>query len=196
MTSSIRQQKTHAEKRKQTTKTLLTTVFFLVVIGLIAAFDFEKIKTFISQAGVYGIFIAIIVYGLLGFTVIPSEPLTVLIGAMFGPWVATLASLVGNTLSSMAEYSVGRRIGSATNFMEMKEKLPFGLNKLNPDSLAFLLFARAIPGFGGKAVSIIAGVYKINFWRFIWTAFVTLIVGSAVFAFGGFGLEKLIPPVK
>ena len=91
MTSSTGQEKTPAEKRKQTIKTLLTTVFFLVVIGLIAAFDFEKIKTFISQAGVYGIFIAIIVYGLLGFTVIPSEPLTVLIGAMFGPWVATLA---------------------------------------------------------------------------------------------------------
>ena len=184
------------EKKTLSAKTLVTTLLFLVVVGLIAAFDFEKIKTFISQAGVYGIFIAIIVYGLLGFTVIPSEPLTVLIGAMFGPWVATLASLVGNTLSSMAEYSVGRRIGSATNFMEMKEKLPFGLSKLNPDSLAFLIFARAIPGFGGKAVSIIAGVYKVKFWRFIWTAFVTLIVGSAAFAFGGFGLEKLIPPMK
>jgi uncharacterized membrane protein YdjX (TVP38/TMEM64 family) len=182
-----------SEKRSQTVKTLLTTVFFLVVIGLIVAFDFEKIKVYISHAGIWGIFMAILVYGLLGFTIIPSEPLTVLIGAMFGPWVATLASLAGNTLSSMAEYTVGRRIGNATNFMEKKEKLPFGLGKLNPDSLAFLLFARAIPGFGGKAVSIIAGVYKINFWRFIWTAFVTLIVGSAAFAFGGFGLEKLIP---
>jgi uncharacterized membrane protein YdjX (TVP38/TMEM64 family) len=180
-------------KKPLSVKTLVTTLLFLMVIGLILAFDFQKIKTYIAGAGVWGIFIAIIVYGLLGFTVIPSEPLTVLIGAMFGPWVATLASLAGNTLSSMAEYSVGRRIGNATNFMSQKEKLPFGLGKLNPDSLTFLLFARAIPGFGGKAVSIISGVYKINFWRFMWTAFVTLIVGSAVFAFGGFGLEKLFP---
>ncbi len=187
------EQTNSAKKRSQTIKTLLTTGLFLVVIGLIVAFDFEKIKTYISQAGIWGIFVAILVYGLLGFTVVPSEPLTVLIGAMFGPWVATLASLAGNTLSSIAEYSVGRRIGSATDFMEKKEKLPFGLGKLNPNSLAFLLFARAIPGFGGKTVSIISGVYKINFWRFLWTAFVALIIGSVAFAYGGFGLEKLIP---
>jgi uncharacterized membrane protein YdjX (TVP38/TMEM64 family) len=180
-------------KKPLSVKTLVTSVLFLAAIGLILAFDFQKIKNYIAGAGVWGIFIAIIVYGLLGFTVIPSEPLTVLIGAMFGPWVATLASLAGNTLSSMAEYTVGRRIGNATNFMNQKEKLPFGLGKLNPDSLAFLIFARAIPGFGGKAVSIISGVYKVKFWRFMWTAFVTLIVGSAVFAFGGFGLEKLFP---
>jgi len=193
MTVTPENPQTTPEKKPLSIKILLTTIFFLVVIGLILAFDFQKIKTFIAGAGVWGIFLAIIVYGLLGFTVIPSEPLTVLIGAMFGPWVATLASLAGNTLSSMAEYSVGRRIGDATNFMSQKEKLPFGLGKLNPDSLAFLLFARAIPGFGGKAVSIISGVYKVNFWRFMWTAFVTLVVGSAAFAFGGFGLEKLFP---
>jgi len=195
MTTPIDESKS-TDKRSQTIKTLLTTVLFLVVIGLIVAFDFGKIKAFISHAGVWGIFVAILVYGLPGFTIIPSEPLTVLIGAMFGPWVATLASLAGNTLSLMAEYVVGRRIGNALNLIEKKEKLPFGLGKLNPDSLAFLLFARAIPGFGGKAVSIISGAYKVNFWRFIWPAFVTLIVGSAAFAFGGFGLEKLIPPVK
>ena len=165
----------------------------MVVIGLILAFDFAKIKDFIAQAGVWGIFIAIIVYGLLGFTIIPSEPLTVLIGAMFGPWVATIAALAGNTLSAMAEYLIGMRIGGATDFMEKKEKLPFGLGKLNPDSLAFLIFARAIPGFGGKTVGIISGVYKINIWRFLWTTVLTLLVGSVILAFGGFGLEKLFP---
>ncbi len=182
---------TRKQNTRQMITTLATTIGFVVVVGLIVAFDFEKIKAFISGAGVWGLFASILVYGLLGFTFVPSEPLTVLIGAMFGPWVATIVSLAGNTLSSMAEYLLGRRIGNATNFLEKKEKLPFGIGRLKVDSLGFLLFARAIPGFGGKAVSIISGVYKVNFWRFIWTAFVTLVVGSAAFAFGGFGLEKL-----
>jgi uncharacterized membrane protein YdjX (TVP38/TMEM64 family) len=180
------------KKKKNSLRILVTTLFFMVAIGLIVAFDFEKIKLFISHAGVWGLVISIVVYGLLGFTVIPSEPLTLVIGAMFGPWVATIASLIGNTLSSIAEYYTGRAIGSATNFMEKKEKLPFGLGKLKVDSFKFLILARAIPGFGGKAVSITAGVYHVPLWRFLWTAFVTLIAGSAVFAFGGFGLEKLI----
>ena len=118
------------KKKQRSSRMLVTTLLFMLAIGLIVAFDFEKIKLFISHAGVWGVVISVIVYGLLGFTVIPSEPLTLLIGAMFGPWVATIASLIGNTLSSLAEYYTGRAIGSATNFMEKKEKLPFGLGKV------------------------------------------------------------------
>ena len=88
-----------ADKDKQrTVRMLITTLLFMVAIGLIAAFDFQKIKLFISHAGVWGILISIIVYGLLGFTLVPSEPLTLLIAAMFGPWVAMIASFFGNTL--------------------------------------------------------------------------------------------------
>jgi uncharacterized membrane protein YdjX (TVP38/TMEM64 family) len=180
------------KKKQKMISSLVTTLLFVVVIGVIFAFDFAKIQAYISKTGVWGIFLSIIIYGLLGFTIIPSEPLTLLIGAMFGPWIATIASLAGNTLSSLAEYSLGHRIGSATNFMQLKEKLPFGLGKLKVDSLAFLIFARAIPGFGGKTVSIISGVYHVKLWRFIWTAFVTLIAGSFAFAFGGHGLALLI----
>lgn len=191
MTTATEDDMNPAGKNSQTIKTLVTTVLFLVAIGLILAFEFEKIKTFISHAGVWGIFIAILVYGLLGFTIIPSEPLTLLLGAMFGPWVAMIAALVGNTLSATAEYLTGRRISSGTDFLEKTKKLPFGLNKLRPDSAVFLILARAIPGYGGKAVGVLAGIYKVKFWRFLWTAVVTLAVGSAIFAFGGSGLEKL-----
>lgn len=179
-------------KKSQTIRMLITTLLFVVVVGLIIAFDFEKIKTFISHAGVWGILISIIIYGLLGFTLVPSEPLTLLIAAMFGPWVAMIASFFGNTLSAIAEYFLGHRIGNATNFIEKKEKLPFGLGKMKIDSPAFLILGRMIPGYGPKAVGIVAGVYHVPFWRYVWTAIIPLAFGSAIFAFGGSGLEKLL----
>jgi len=36
----------------------------------------------------------------------------------------------GNTLSALVEYYLGMHIGNATNFIESKEKLPWGLGKL------------------------------------------------------------------
>ena len=136
--------------------------------------------------------ISIFVYAALGTTFIPSEPLTLLIGAMFGPWVAVLVSWIGNTLAAIVEYYIGQRIGSAANFMEKKEKLPFGLGKLPVDSPWFLIGGRAIPLYGAKAISVVAGVYHVPMLRYLWTTAVTILFGSLVFSFGGFGLGKII----
>lgn len=163
----------------------------MIVIGAIVAFDFENIKAYISHAGAWGIMISVFVYAALGMTFIPSEPLTLLIGAIFGPWIAMLASWVGNILSAIVEYYIGQRLGSAVNFLEKKERLPFGLGKLRIDSPWFLIGGRAIPLYGAKAISVIAGVYHVPIVRYIWTTAVTVLLGSALFAFGGFGLGKL-----
>ena len=178
-------------KRSKTLSTILSTVLFMVVVALVVAFDFEKIKTFISQAGAWGIALSIVVYALLGMTLVPSEPLTLLLGAMFGPWIALLASGIGNTLAAIVEYYVGRRIGSATNLMEQKEKLPFGLGKLRIDSPLFLIGGRMIPGYGSKVVSFLAGIYHVPLYRYVWTTIIPIFAGSIVFAFGGFGLKTI-----
>lgn len=179
------------ESHKKTWITLFTSLAFMVVIGAIVAFDFERIKTFISHAGVWGLAISVFVYAALGMTFIPSEPLTLLIGAMFGPWTAMIVSWIGNTLAAIVEYYVGQRIGSAANFLEKKEKLPFGLGKLPVDSAWFLIGGRAIPLYGAKAISVVAGVYHVPLYRYIWTTAVTIFFGSLMFSFGGFGLAKL-----
>ncbi|MBA3074791.1 MAG: TVP38/TMEM64 family protein [Anaerolineae bacterium] len=179
------------ESRKKTLATLFTSLAFMVAIGAIVAFDFEKIKSFISHAGVWGLVISVFVYAALGMTFVPSEPLTLLIGAMFGPWTAMIVSWIGNTLAAIVEYYVGQRIGSAANFLEKKEKLPFGLGQLPVDSAWFLIGGRAIPLYGAKAISVMAGVYHVSLLRYIWTTAVTIFFGSLMFSFGGFGLGKL-----
>jgi uncharacterized membrane protein YdjX (TVP38/TMEM64 family) len=179
------------EKRNQSITIL---VFSLLIMALVAAFfwaDLDKIKEFIKQAGPWGILISIIFYALLGMTLIPSEPFTLFIGALFGPFYATLIAGVGNTLSAMVEYYLGTHIGSATNFMEKKHKLPFGLGNMKVESPLFLIGGRMIPGYGPKVVSVLAGVYRVPIWRYIWTTAIPVFAGSAIFAFGGFGIGKL-----
>ena len=176
-----------ADKKKNLVL-LVTSLLFMLVLGSIVSFDFEKIKAFISQAGIWGLIISVFVYAALGTTFIPSEPLTLLLGAMFGPWVAMFTSWIGNTLAAIVEYYIGRRLGNAANFMEKKEKLPFGLGKLPVDSAWFLIGGRAIPLYGAKAISVVAGVYRVPLYRYIWTTAVTILFGSLMFSFGGFGL--------
>lgn len=185
------QEKHEKNPRSQSISILIFSVLIMVIVGVFFAFDLNKIKDFISQAGAWGIIISIIFYALLGMTLIPSEPFTLFIGALFGPFYATLIAGTGNTLSAMVEYIMGTHIGTATNFMEKKDKLPFGLGKVKVESPVFLLGGRMIPGYGPKVVSVLAGVYNVPLLRYIWTTAILVFLGAAIFAFGGFGIGKL-----
>jgi uncharacterized membrane protein YdjX (TVP38/TMEM64 family) len=182
------------EKKNRRSQSISVLIFSVLIMALVAVFfatDLNKIKAYISQAGAWGIVVSILFYALMGVTVIPSEPFTLFIGALFGPVYATLISWVGNTCSAMVEYYIGTHIGSATNFMERKHKLPFGLGNMKVDSPLFLIGGRMIPGYGPKVVSILAGVYKVPILRYIWTTLVPIFFGSLFIAFGGFGIGLL-----
>ena len=179
------------EPEKKNTASLVFSVLLVIVVAVFFALDLNKIEAFIARLGVWGILVSILVYALLGLTLIPSEPLTILTGAIFGPLIATLVAGVGNTLSALVEYYLGRKIGQAANFMEQKHKLPFGLGKLPIDSPLFLIAARSIPGYGPKAVSLISGVYHVPILLYLWTSAIPTFIGAAIFAFGGFGIGSL-----
>lgn len=182
------------EQKNKRNQSISILVFSLLIMGLAAVFittDLNKIKDFISQAGAWGIALSILLYALLGVTLIPSEPLTLFIGALFGPVLATLISWVGNTISAFIEYYIGTHIGSATNFEERKNKLPFGLGKLKVESPLFLIGGRMIPGYGPKVVSMMAGMYRVPLLRYLWTTAIPIFFGSVIFAFGGAGIGLL-----
>lgn len=183
------------ESRKKNQSQSIYILIFSILIMVLAAIMFtqnmSKIKVFVSQAGAWGILLSIMIYAILGLTLIPSEPLTLFIGALFGPVLATLIAGTGNTLSAFVEYYLGTHIGSATNFNEKKNKLPFNLGKLKVESPLFLIGARLVPGYGPKVVSMLAGIYRVPLLRYLWTTIIPIFLGSAVFAFGGFGVGLL-----
>jgi uncharacterized membrane protein YdjX (TVP38/TMEM64 family) len=179
------------EKKVSPVTILVISLMVLVILVFFISKDMDKIRLFIADSGWVGIVVAILLYGLLGISPIPSEPLTILLSTIFGPLNATLASGLGNLLASLVEYYIGATIGHAANFQKRKEKLPFGLGKLPVDSALFLLGARMIPGYGPKLVSLIGGVYRVPLYRYIWTAAIPTFLGAAIFAYGGSGLFSL-----
>lgn len=183
------------EKKKNGRAQSISILIFSVLVMILAAIfftqDLDKIKAFISRAGVWGIGISILIYGLLGMTLIPSEPLTLFISVLLGPLPATLIAGTGNMLSGLVEYYLGTHIGSATNFIEKKEKLPFGLGKLKVDSPLFLIGGRMIPGYAPKVVSTMAGMYHVPLLTYLWTTAIPVFTGSVIFAYGGLGIAIL-----
>lgn len=98
---------------------------------------------------------------------------------------------MGNNLASVIEYFLGKGLGEIANFEKIKNKLPLGLSRFPASSVWFLLFGRFIPQFGGKIVSLTGGFYRVPLGRYLWTAFLSNLIGSILLAYGGYSVLRL-----
>jgi uncharacterized membrane protein YdjX (TVP38/TMEM64 family) len=180
-----------SNSRSQSLRSLVMILAVAGVLIFVAYRDMKNIEVFIQKSGWVGMLVGIGIYGLMGASPIPSEPLTVFLSSVIGPFQATIITGLGNLLAATVEYMIGMHVGNAASFDQRKEKLPFGLGKMPVDSVPFLLLARMIPGYGAKFVSLICGIYRVPLLRYVWTTGITTIIGAAVFAYGGFGILQL-----
>jgi uncharacterized membrane protein YdjX (TVP38/TMEM64 family) len=179
-------------KKIQAWVILLLTITTSILIVIYLKRDFDNIHKLIIYLGPIAPLVSILLFGLLSITPIPSDPLALINGAVFGPSYGSLISLVGNNFAAIVEYYLGTNINTLTNFNKQKSKLPFGLDKLPADSFIFLFFGRFIPGFGGKLISLTAGLYHVPLKRFLWTTTIANIFGSILYAVGGNTILNLI----
>jgi uncharacterized membrane protein YdjX (TVP38/TMEM64 family) len=182
---------TQDQNKNNSLRNLIILILVIVALLFIVSREMERVRTFISQSGWVGLVVSVGLYALLGASPIPSEPLTILLSTIFGPFSATLVAGTGNLLAAMVEYYIGEHLGSVASFEQRREKLPFGLGRFPVNSAIFMIAARMLPGYGPKFVSVICGMYRVPLWRYTWTAAIPTFLGSAIFAYGGFGLLSL-----
>lgn len=165
---------------------IFVTIFLPLALIIYFRKDFQNIEEKIPTTGIAGPLLSILLMGILSATPIPTDPIVIFNGAIFGPVIGVLVSWMGNNLAAIIEYFIGKGIGQIADFDKQRKRLPFGLDKFPADSAMFLIFGRFIPQFGGKVVSITGGVYHVPFWRYLWTAVVSNLFGSVLLAVGGY----------
>ena len=185
---------TNPEPKKSNFKSILIVVITLVILFVAVRYfstEINQVKNMLNQAGPYAFVVTVIIYGILGASPVPSEPLTALLSGLFHPWQAMLVATLGNSLAAFVEYFLGTHLGNLANFEEKRQKLPFNLGKFPVDSPIFLVFGRMIPAVGPKVISLTSGIYKVPLWRYLWTTIVTNLAGAALIAYGAAGVIKL-----
>ena len=187
----MKEEEAGSKSKASSIRTLIIVALLIVIFFVFVSKEMETVREFIRRSGWVGMVMSVALYGMLGASPIPSEPLTVFISTIYGPFTATIVAGVGNTLAALIEYYVGGHIGSVASFVKRKESLPLGLGKLPVNSWIFLIVARMLPGYGPKFVSLLAGLYRVPVLRYLWTTAIPTFIGAAIFAYGGFGLFNL-----
>ncbi len=177
--------------KKESKLWILLSFILIVVLFYVLGKHAKDLEKIIAQAGIFGPVVTIIFFGLLAPTPISTDPFTAVSGVLFGPVGGIIVSWLGNNLAATVEYLVGERIAKKM-VGEEKVKLPFGLNRLPVGSPWVLVLGRTIPGYGGKIISLMAGIYRVPLQRYLWTTALVNLVGSILLSYGGYHLLWLL----
>ncbi len=138
----------------------------------------------ISRAGPFAV-VALMALAVVA-SPIPSGPIAMAAGALYGPWLGGGLTLVGAFAGAMIAFGLSRRFGQR---MLGASSRPLAVWITRPRSQSMLMLlvlaSRLIPAISFDAVSYVAGLTQLETWRF---ALATLIgVAPISFAFAAMG---------
>lgn len=119
---------------------------------------------------------------------LPSWPVTVAAGALYGPVLGTVYSLVGGTLGAAVNFILARRLGEALIARKIGDRWLEQAGKLGPlHFLVLSLFGRLIPIASFDMVAYVAGISRLSLPTFLGVAM--LGQAPALFAYAYFGSD-------
>lgn len=167
-------------------------IFLLVVSVYFVSKNLRQVEMVIRNAGILGPLVAVLLYGVFAPTPITTDPLTVISGVVFGPILGIIVSWMGNNLAAFIEYFAGKRLSKVKEVNKFKKRLPFNLDRFPISSPLVLIFGRMIPGYGGKIISVMAGMYEVPLFTYIWTTMLVNLSGSVLLSFGGYNIIHIV----
>jgi len=169
----------------------ILAVLTLAGIVISIKFDWAAIEAFLQANPTRTILISLVVYTLLGLTVIPSTPLVVVLAVNIGLFQAVLITGVGQMLASWLEYYQGKLINAAVDLDMMKTNLPKRVRDLPIASPMFQLAARVIVP---KPLALLSGAYRVPLGTYLGISLLEDTFGSAIFGLTGLGILNLVIP--
>lgn len=127
----------------------------------------NKLKDTVLALGIWG---PISISGFMALAIImspiPSAPVALASGALFGHTWGTIYVLIGAEIGAMAAFVIARLVGYELLKKWFGEKLNSGIFKSQKNLTLIVLFSRMVPFISFDIISYLAGLSPISFWRF------------------------------
>ncbi len=166
---------------------------FLTIAGIIISwkFDLPEIENFLKTHPSWTVLISLVVYTLMGLTVLPSEPLVIVVAYNIGLIPAIIVTTIGQTLASLLEYYEGRLLDNAVDLQTLTSKLPKKFQNLPVDSPIFQFIARVLVP---KPLALVSGAWKVSLFTYLGISLFQNALGSTIFALAGLGILHIVVP--
>ncbi len=191
----------HAFKWKRFAIGVVLVVSFVLLYGYLVdqglardLLDGDKLKAFIQSFGIWGP-VAVISFMTLAIVMspLPSAPIAVAAGALYGHTWGTLYILLGAELGALIAFAVSRLVGYEVLKKWFGDKLSTGIFGSQRHLTLIVFVSRLIPFVSFDVISYAAGLTQITFLRFALATLMGIIPISFLLAHFGSSLGAADP---
>lgn len=171
-------------------------LFFLHQSGLVNVFQGERLKTTILSYGLWAPVLYIGSYALASLLFIPGVPITLVGGALFGPWYGTLYTIVGATLGASLAFTFSRVIGHrflSYGTSKVAQTLQAYDEKIAANGFGTVLFLRLVPLFPFNGLNFALGLTKVSWRDYFFGTLLGIIPGTFAYVYFGDSIAMLNP---
>ena len=188
---------THGSIDRMNQKILLRlTVLIVLGAGIFLAFIYrdlitgENLERFVAGLGVWGPLAYIFIYLIATVLVIPGSAITLVGGALFGPLLGTVYTLIGATGGLTLAFLTSRYL--AADWVEKKAGSALGRIKagVEHEGWRFVAFVRLVPLFPFNLLNYMFGLTRIPLRTYVLTSAICILPGTAGYVYLGFALRE------
>lgn len=177
-------------------KKALLILLLLAGIGAVVVFrgqlNAQALELRINEAGAAAplLFMAIYAIGTVFF--LPGSLLTLLGGALFGPWLGSFYSLTAATLGAMLSFLVARYLASGWVAEKAGGRLTRLVSGVENEGWRFVAFTRLVPLFPFNLLNYALGLTRIPFAQYSIATYICMLPGAVAYTWLGYAGKEAI----
>ena len=156
---------------------------------LMTLLDSQALKSFVDSLGPWG---PVAVIGLMALAIlvspIPSAPIALAAGALYGHSWGTLYVLLGAEIGALAAFGIARLVGYEVLRRWLGERLSLGWLGSQNALMGLVFVSRLLPFVSFDVISYAAGLTVLSAWRFAVATLAGIVPASFLLAHFGAGL--------
>ena len=181
-------------------KTGLTRALLLILllagIGLAIIYRDQlgttQLEAWIDEAGAAAPLLFILIYAVGTVFFLPGSVLTLLGGAVFGPYWGTFYNLTAATIGAMLSFLVARYLAADWVARKAGGKLKQLINGVETEGWRFVAFTRLVPLFPFNLLNYALGLTRISFSQYSIATYICMLPGAIAYTYLGYAGKEAI----
>ena len=174
---------------------LLLTVICILATGLgvllLGGIDRQQLQAWLQQMGIWAPVIYVLLYTVGTLLILPSTPLNLTGGAIFGIWLGTLWTTVAAIAAAIVAFAFTRTVGRELIAQRLAGRWEAVDAEMRQGGLFYMFAIRLLPIIPYGLVNFTAGLTSIRFRDYLIGTILGTVPGVLPFVMMGSGLQAL-----
>ncbi len=154
--------------------------------------DPAKLESWLYDVGAAAPILFMLIYAIGTVFFLPGSILTLLGGALFGPYWGTFYNLTAATIGAMLSFLVARYVASDWVAKKTAGKMKQLINGVEHEGWRFVAFTRLVPLFPFNLLNYAFGLTKISFSQYSFATYICMLPGAIAYTYLGYAGKEAI----